>query len=112
MQLAHTVVNDTILILQPAGRMDLGQSCEFEVNAEMLLKEKKFHVILDLTDVEYISSSFIRIILSLKKHTYSSDKEFRLCNPNTFCRKIIDIVQIDKLIDIHSSVDEAITSIA
>lgn len=111
MQLTHIVINNNILILQPAGRMDIERSNEFEVALAELRKDKKFHVILDLTDVEYISSSYICSIISLKKSTYNAGEEFRLCNPNTFCRKIIDIVQLDKLVEVHATTQGAIDSI-
>lgn len=109
MQLKHTIKNN-IIILYPQGRMDIGLSREFEIATTELLKGKKFHVIVDLTEVEYISSSFIRILLSLKRSL--SDVDFRVCNPNSFCKRIIDIVELHTLMDIHPTLQDALVGIA
>jgi len=111
MQLAHVIVNNTIMILQPVGRLDINQARDFEVATNALLKGRKFNVIVDMSDVEYISSSYIRVLLSLKKYVYNDDGEFRACNPNAFCRKIIELVQLDKLVEIYPTVQDAIASL-
>ena len=111
MQLAHVIVNNTIMILQPVGRLDINQARDFEVATNALLKGRKFNVIVDMSDVEYISSSYIRVLLSLKKYVYNDDGEFRVCNPNAFCRKIIELVQLDKLVEIYPTVQDAIASL-
>lgn len=111
MQLAHVIVNNTIMILQPVGRLDINQARDFEIATNALLNGKKFNVIVDMSDVEYISSSYIRVLISLKKYVYNDDSEFRVCNPNAFCRKIIELVQLDKLVEIYPTVQDAIASI-
>lgn len=111
MQLLHTIVKDNILILKPAGRMDIERAREFEIAIAELLKGKKFNVILDMTDVEYVSSSYMCAIISLKKNIFNDNGEFRVCNPNAFCKRIIEIVQLDKLVEIYPTIQDAIASI-
>jgi len=109
MQLKHTLKTNYI-ILYPQGRMDIRLAHEFEIATTEILKGKRFHVIVDLIEVEYISSSFIRILLSLKKNL--NDLDFRVCNPNSFCKRIIDIVELHKLVDIHPTLQDALVGIA
>jgi len=109
MSLNYVFVNDTLVVFKPKGRMDMVGAREFETSMNITLRNKKINILFDLTDVEYVSSSFLRVIITTNRITREHDKEFAICNPNDFCKKVMELVRIDKVVNIYENTDEAIT---
>ena len=65
-------------------------------------------LIIDLSDVEYCDSSGLSAILLAFRILQSNEGHIRLASPNKNVRSLIEISQLDRVLPIFNSVEEAV----
>lgn len=65
-------------------------------------------LVLDLSEVEYCDSSGLSAILLAYRILQTQEGQIRLSNPTKNVRKLIEISQLDRILPIFDSVEEAI----
>lgn len=101
---------EDILILRLRGRLDASTSSKFE---EKLLTsidggEKKF--IIDFSQLDYISSSGLRVLLMAAKRLRGSGGEIVLSSLKDQIKEIFDIAGFSSIFPIFYSQEEAISA--
>ena len=78
------------MVVSLKGRLDTVTSLEF---AEKLNKEeiKEQVVIVDMKELEYISSAGLRALLALKKSLVTKGKELEIHNLNAICEEVFKV---------------------
>ncbi len=105
----RTEGNVTIIYLE--GRLDIHHSSDIEDGINDLLKNNpEHHMLLNLSDVEYMSSSGLRIFVSTMRILKESKKLLKLCNMNSAVKKIFEVVELMDMFDIYNSEEEALQS--
>ena len=100
--------NGNIIIVYLKGRLDVHQCAELEEEISKLLSfEISGHLLFNMNDVEYISSSGLRVIVSTIKILKEKNRVLAICNINNTVRKIFDVVQITDMFNIFNSEEEA-----
>ena len=66
---------------------------------------KQSEVMLDLTDLDYMSSRGLRVLTMAKKQAEASGISITLAAPNEIMREILAISRYDKLFHISDTVD-------
>ena len=80
-----------ISIIKVGGYIDTTTSSELERSLDSLLKQGRFFLIVDLGNVDYISSAGLRVFLSTAKQLKGFGGELRLCNLNETVQEIFDM---------------------
>ena len=78
------------LVVSLRGRLDTNTAPELEAR----LNEEEINealVVLDFTDLEYISSAGLRVLLSLKKKLASLKKELEIHNINDVVKEVFNV---------------------
>ncbi len=85
--------NEVLLLLK--GRLDVNASerLEKEVTHWLSLEVVK-KLILDMENVEYISSAAIRVLLYAQKNLHK-DHELIIRSPSKFCRQVFEVTGAD-----------------
>ncbi|MEN2998407.1 MAG: STAS domain-containing protein [Brevinematia bacterium] len=98
-----------ISIIKIEGVVNVQSSIELEnwLNSLLVSREMK-KVIVDLSNVQHISSSGLRVLVSFYKKIISNKGRVILVGLNSNLKKIFKIVELDSVFEIHSSVEEAI----
>lgn len=104
------VVND-IFVIKLSGVINVQLSLDLEnwLNSTVINRQPK-KVIIDFSEVQHISSSGLRVLVSFYKKIVSNGGKMVLVGLNTNLRKIFKIVELDTVFDTYNSVDEAIVS--
>ena len=89
-------INEETLEITIKGRLDTSTSEEFE---KVINSLEKTNVVLDLSQLDYISSSGLRCILRL----YKSTKELKVLNPNDMVYEVFEITGFVDFLDIERS---------
>ena len=107
----HLETVHDVVIVKINGRIDAHSSKTLTENLEIVYEEyKSHHVIIDMKEVEYISSSGLGIIVSLKRSLELRNKEMKLCGITPAVKKVFKVLGMEKSFDIYASVNKALDS--
>ena len=98
---------NNIYLLKVEGRLDASFSSQLEDEIDRLLERTK-KVIIDFAGVTYLSSSGLRVLLSIKKQT-ETQGGLVLMNLIDIVKKIIEVAELDDFFSQAQSLEEAIT---
>ena len=96
------------LVVYIAGKIDIHNTDELESGLKKALESKSKYVVLNLVDLEYISSFGLRAIISLLRAIEKDNRTMKVCNLTPSVRKIFEIVEILDVFDLYASEDEAL----
>lgn len=97
-----------VTVLALAGRIDSSNAKKFE---EAMLKQvdaASAGVLVDLKDLEYISSAGLRVILLAAKQQQRQGRKFALCTPSPEILEVFEVSGFNKIIDIHGAKADAL----
>ena len=102
---------DNALILKPGGRVDGQNALEFQAAIDSAIDATNDSVILELSDLSYISSAGLRVILLLAKTLRSRNVQFSMCSISDTVKDVFEISGFGKIIPTHATRDDALASI-
>ena len=90
-----------------SGRMDAMTSMDFNQACENLLDEGVENIIVDLGDLEYISSAGLRSLLVAGKKIAADDGKLLLCRLTGMAREVFDISGFSSVFAVYDNVEAA-----
>ncbi|HPT17115.1 MAG TPA: STAS domain-containing protein [Kiritimatiellia bacterium] len=97
MELSVEKRND-VAIVAAGGRLDAGGAPEFETRCKALLQEGAKRLLLDLAQVDYVSSAGLRSLLVLAKAVKSAGGAMALCSLAPAVRDVMTISGFDNIL--------------
>jgi anti-sigma B factor antagonist len=97
-----------IQLVKIEGRLDANFSLQLEDEVDRLLDQGKRSIILDLSDVTYLSSSGLRVFLSINQETKGAGG-LVLVNLREVVKKIFEVAELQDLLTQAETVEEAVT---
>lgn len=94
-----TIKHGDSLVVSLNGRLDTTTSVELETK----IKNEKIEedlVILDFTELEYISSAGLRVLLSIKKMLDASNKKLEIHNINQVVKEVFSVTGFKNVLTI------------
>jgi anti-anti-sigma factor len=88
-------------ILTPSGRLDTATSAGFERDVIAALDAGAAHLLLDLSEVTYMSSAGLRIALLAAKRLRGSGGKLALCVPQASIASLFEISGFSNILSIH-----------
>lgn len=98
---------DSVSEVRVDGVIDTTTAGELEEVIDALMKRQRYRIVIDLAGVDYISSAGWGIFISRIKDVRTSGGDIKLANmvPNVF--EIYELLEFDKVLRAHESVDGA-----
>jgi stage II sporulation protein AA (anti-sigma F factor antagonist) len=101
-----------IIIVYPEGRLDVTRSTELEEEITQLIDDEGVrNIIMNLENVEYMSSSGFRACIAILRKLKSLNGNFKISNVRPAVKRIFDVIELTSLFDIYDTEEEAIKSI-
>jgi len=97
-----------ISIIKVGGYIDTTTSSELERALDSLLKQGRFFLIVDLGNVDYISSAGWGIFISEIKSIRENGGDLKLVRMVPDVYEIFELLEFHHILDVYDSVDEAI----
>lgn len=97
-----------IRVVHLEGKLDVGLSINIETEFEKMMDSGILKIIVDLKDVEYLSSSGLRIFIAAMRKLKEKNGMLVLCCITPMVKKIFKIVELEDLFEIYNTVEEAI----
>jgi anti-anti-sigma factor len=103
---------DTISVVHILGFVDTTTSPELEKILQGLLKEKKFHIVMDLGGVDYISSAGWGIFISEIKEIREHGGDLKLARMSSDVNEVFELLEFGNILQSFQTVDEALKAFA
>ena len=99
-------VEEKYIVIYLTGPIDAKSANEIEESLERIISyHSDKNILINLTDVKYMSSSGLRIFISIKNSLLETEKKLRLCSLSENVQKVFDITRVAELFEIFK--DEA-----
>ena len=93
-------INNLDVELVVSGRVDTNTAPQLEAKIKDYMK-KCLELVVDMSDVEYISSAGLRVILAGHKMA-GKEKRFILKKPSAFCMQVLEATGMAPLLNIKN----------
>ncbi|HEX3860632.1 MAG TPA: STAS domain-containing protein [Stellaceae bacterium] len=109
MDFAHEQAGDAIIV-RLAGKLDGSAARTTEANLSQVLADSEPRVAIDMSQVDYLSSAGLRVLLLVAKKAQRAKGKLVLfdCCPNVM--EVLSISGFDKLVPIHTGSAAAIAA--
>ncbi len=97
-----------VITLELKGRMDAITSDQLDGTISTLLAQRETQFVIDFSQLEYISSSGLRVLLMAAKKLKNADGQLILCSLNDHIKTIFDISGFSSVFSIVQSRKEAL----
>ena len=109
MEINESKVND-INTVAPVGHIDSETAKDFEDGVGRILDGGATNLMIDFSGVEYINSAGLRVLLMAAKRLQSGSGKFVLAALNEKVMSILEVSGFDRILEIHSTTDAALSS--
>jgi anti-sigma B factor antagonist len=105
-QLRVTNQND-FSVVSVVGRIDTQTSPDFQSGMTELVSGGSSKIVLDCSDLEYVSSAGLRVILMAAKAAKAAGGDLKCCSMQDMVKKVFEISGFSVMIPICDSVKDA-----
>lgn len=109
MQTAHHE-GGTVSIVAVTGRVDSSTAPELEAALKKLVEAEKTQLVLDLKDVEYMSSAGLRAMVSTLKAVKRVNGDLRVASPSDRVNEVLRLAGLSSIFAIYPSREDAVKS--
>jgi len=110
--LSHLVEHaQGVVIIRLQGRLDQS-GCDILAQVIDRHASKQAHIVLDMRDVDYLSSSTIGLLVQIARDTPPAELRLALAAVQPHVRESIEISNLKKLFPIYASIEEALPAVA
>jgi anti-sigma B factor antagonist len=101
-----------VIVLRLGSMVKVGETVrEFESSLERITNEETGSLILDLSDLEYMDSTTLGVLVGALHRMKSQNRDLVLVHPRGRIASLLRVARLDSLFAIYDTVDEAIASI-
>ena len=91
---------ENVLTVAPRGRLDTVNSASLKEDIDKA-EPKGLDILLDFTDVDYISSAGLRLLVALQKQVNETGNKLTVKNPGKVVREVFAISGFNKRLNIE-----------
>ncbi|MCG6861879.1 MAG: STAS domain-containing protein [Chromatiaceae bacterium] len=100
-----------VLILGPEGRLDTNTSEPFEQRMMAVIDAGNNRLVVDLTELDYISSAGLRVLLMSAKRLKNEQGRLALCGLKSHIREVFEISGFLKILTVVENTDAAVAAV-
>ena len=87
------------------GNLDTSTAPQLEAEMDQLIEQNPDKVVVNLADLNYVSSAGLRVFLKTAKQLIARKGSFALAAPNETVREILKISGFDTILEVVDSVE-------
>lgn len=106
----QTQVYQRVTVISVKGRVDSSSAGDLEAALKRLLEEGTSNLVLDLSGVEFLSSSGLRVLVTTLKAVRKSGGDLRLAQLSQRASDAIDLAGLDVLFKTYGDREAAVAS--
>jgi anti-sigma B factor antagonist len=94
-------------VLAARGEIDIAAVPTFRDQLRRLVEDGTSSIVIDLTDVRFIDSAGLRVLVDGLTRARRRDADLRVACPSASLRRTFEISGLDKVMNVHESVEDA-----
>jgi len=102
--------NRAVSILRVSGYVDTTTSPDLERRLQALLKERRYHIVVDLSSVEYISSAGWGIFISEIREIREQGGDLKLAGMIPDVREVFDLLEFENILKSYPDATLAVSA--
>ena len=99
------------LLLQARGRINILSADLFEFEVRRALADRDSDVIVDASEVTYLSSAGLRAFLRLWQDLQKKNRSIHVCSLKPYIREVFEMIGFDQIIPIEKDVQAALAAV-
>jgi anti-sigma B factor antagonist len=99
-----------IQVIEISERLTQQNSEQLRTQLKNMVEENKYRLVLDMIATKYIDSTGLSAVVSRIAHLRSNDGDIRLAIQSDFVKELFEITNLNKIIQIFYSVEDAVAS--
>ena len=99
-----------VSVMTVKGRVDSATAPDLENALKQLVETEKTQIVLDLKDVEYMSSAGLRAMVSTLKAVKRINGDLRLCSPSPRVAEVLRLAGLTSIFNIYPNQSDAVRS--
>ncbi len=99
-----------VTVVKVNGRVDSATAPELENGLKQLVDSSKTQIVLDLTEVDYMSSAGLRAMVSTLKSVKRANGDLRLANPSQRVAEVLRLAGLTSIFSIYTNQSDAVNS--
>lgn len=107
----NTETSNGVLIASPEGRIDGINALQFQEALNSRIDDSVSGVVIDMGDLNYISSAGLRAVLLISKALQQKEAKLVLCALQAPIREVFQISGFDQIITIRDDRDGALSAV-
>jgi len=100
----------SVSVMTVKGRVDSATAPDLENALKQLVEGDKTQIVLDLKDVEYMSSAGLRAMVSTLKAVKRINGDLRLCTPSPRVAEVLRLAGLNSIFSIYPTQADAVGS--
>lgn len=94
-------------MLAAAGEIDIAAVPTFRDHLRRLVDDGAAPIVIDLSNVRFIDSAGLRVLVDGLTRARRRDSDLRVACPSASLRRTFEISGLDKVMNVHDSVEDA-----
>ena len=109
MRIQQTPIDRDIMLIQVTGRLSLGRDCEdMEWAVDALIRENRKKVVLDLSELNYVDSMGVGILVMCSGKMTRAGGELRMASLQPRIAELMKITKLDQIFLLYPTAAAAI----
>lgn len=101
---------DSVTVVHFFGKMDTRTSPEAEKYLNQLIDDGDSNILMNFEELDFISSTGLRVILATGKKLMSSNGKLTICTPNMTVNDVLNMSGFNRMFGVFETEKEALAS--
>ncbi len=98
-------------VVKVAGRVDSNSAPDLEKNLQQLWESGRNQIVLDLEDVDYLSSAGLRVMVTALKTVKRNNGDLRLACPSSRVSEVLQLAGLNSIFEVYPTQVDAVGSV-
>ena len=98
----------SVVLLKASGHINANSAALFEANARIAIAGKECNVVIEASEVTYLSTAGLRVFLRLWRELGEKEHTLSICNLRPYINRVFELIGFDRVLDIQPDVESAL----
>ena len=103
----ENINNNVVKVVYLQGKITAMNGIEINNKLKNLFEDSNYHVIVDISEIDYMDSKGMAMLLTLAKTIDQNQGKLILASPSTFVKELLDLTNLSSFFNISTDLNSA-----